>query len=169
MSGLLDKLKKELEIRNFSKKTVKAYVNSVGKFLEFSENKGLNEEVVKNYVQSSLRKRNPSSVSRDLFAIKFFFENILKQKLNIPNPKKNKTLPDILTIEELRRLIEATSNIKHRLIIKLLYGCGLRVSEIRTLKKDDVNFIEDLIKIKLGKPPQLPASFLQLRIPPPSN
>ena len=151
MFGLIEKLKKELEIRNFSRKTVKAYTNSVERFLKSSENDGLNEEVVKDYVRNSLEKRNPSSVSRDLFAIKFFFENILKQKLNLPNPKKNKTLPSILTIEEVKKLIDATTNIKHKLIIKLLYGCGLRVSEIRNLKKEDVHFIEDLIKIRLAK------------------
>ena len=48
-------------------------------------------------------------------------------------------------------MIEKSHNIKHKLIIKLLYGTGLRVSEIVNLKKEDVNFKEDLIKINLGK------------------
>ena len=48
-------------------------------------------------------------------------------------------------------MIEVTPNIKHRLIIKLLYGTGLRVSEIVGLKKQDLNFEEDLIKVILGK------------------
>lgn len=151
MQGLLLKLKRELEIRNSSKKTVKGYLHSVEKFLDYSESKGLNEESVKDYVQESLNAKNPSSVRRDLFAIKFFFENVLKQKLDLPNPKKNSTMPEILTIEEIRKLIESTSNIKHRLIIKLLYGGGLRVSEIVNLKKEDLNFEEGLIHIKLAK------------------
>ncbi len=151
MSGLLERLRQEIEIRNFSKKTLKAYLYSVEKFLEFSENLGLNEDSVKIYIQKNLDKKNPVSVRRDLFAIKFFFENILHQKLNVPNPKKNNPLPVILTIDEIRKLIESTNNIKHKLIIKLLYGCGLRVSEIVNLNKKDINFNENLIYIKLSK------------------
>lgn len=52
---------------------------------------------------------------------------------------------------DIKKLIEATDNIKHKLIIKLLYGCGLRVSEIVNLIKTDVNLEEGLIKIKLAK------------------
>ncbi len=151
MNGLRLKLERELEIRNFSRQTIKAYLYSVDKFIEFSKDKGLNEHVVKEYLQKSLKEKNPISVRRDLFAIKFFFEKVLKQKINLPNPKKNSSLPDILTIDEIRRLIENTSNIKHKLIIKLLYGCGLRVSEIVNLKKEDIKFEEGLIKILLSK------------------
>jgi len=151
MNGLLFKLKQELEIRNFSKKTVDGYIYSVERFLEYSKNMGLNENSVKNYVQKELKNKEPSSVRRDLFAIKFFFERVLNQKLNVPNPKKNQTLPEILTIEEIRKMIEVTQNIKHKLIIKLLYGCGLRVSEIVNLKKQDLNFEEGLIHLKLAK------------------
>ncbi len=56
-----------------------------------------------------------------------------------------------MTIEELRKLIKNTNNIKHKLIIKLLYGTGLRVNEIVSLKKEEVNFEELLIHIKLAK------------------
>jgi len=151
MEALLKKLKDELEIRNFSKQTVKGYTYSVDKFLKFSKNLGLNEEAIKKYVQINLGNKKPSSVRKDLFAIKFFFEVILKQKLNIPNPKKNSPLPEILTTEEIRKLIGNTKNTKHKIIIKLLYGAGLRVSEIVSLKKDNLNFEEALIHIKLAK------------------
>jgi len=150
---LLSKLKRELEIRNFSKQTIKDYVYSVKKFLDYIKikNKEINEDCVKDYIQQELKNKNPSSVRKDLFSIKFFFNNILKIRLNLPNPKKNHTLPEILTIKEIKDMINATSNIKHKLIIKLLYGCGLRVSEIVNLKKKDVNFKEELIHIRLGK------------------
>lgn len=151
MNNLLLKLKQELEIRNYSKQTVKGYLYSVQKFLEYSQGKGLNEGILKEYVQKNLKRKNPSSVRRDLFAIKFFFENVLNQKLETPNPKKNNPLPDILTIKEVKRMIEITNNIKHKLIIKLLYGCGFRVSEIVNLKKLDINFEEEIIHIKLAK------------------
>jgi site-specific recombinase XerD len=102
MKGLILKLKRELEIRNFSKQTVRGYLYSVEKIQEISQDRGLNENTVKNYTQKNLRTKNPSSVREDLFAIKFFFETVLKQTLDIPNPKKNSPLPDILTIDEIK-------------------------------------------------------------------
>ncbi len=150
-NGLLLKLEDELKIRNYSKKTIKSYLYSVSKFLEYSKLKGLNGKVVKDYTITHLERKNPSSVAKELFSIKFFFDNILKQRLILPTIKRNKTIPEILTTEEIKRLIDSTSNIKHKLIVKLLYGCGLRVSEIVSLKKEDLNFKEGLIHIKLAK------------------
>lgn len=149
--GLLVKLKNELRLRNYSKKTIKGYLFSVNKFLEYSQKKGVNEESFKDYILMKLNKQNPSTVAKDLFAIKFFFEKILKQNIEIPKPKRNKTIPNILTIEEIKKMFDSTENIKHKLILKLLYGTGLRVSEIVNLKKKDLDFKEELIKVNLGK------------------
>ena len=151
MNSLLEKLKRELEIINSSKKTVKSYLYYVSRFLNYSQGKGLNEEVVKDFIQQEIDKKDPSTVSAEISAIKFFFERVLNQELNLQHPKRNRKIPNILTIQEVGKLIENTSNVKHKLIIKLLYGCGLRVSEIINLRKEDVNFDEHLIKIRLAK------------------
>jgi len=151
MQGLLKKLDDELKIRNFSKKTVKSYLFSLKKFLEYSKNKGLNSYTVKKYIIEHLEIQNPSSVAKDSFAIKFFFENVLDEKLFIPTIKRNKSLPNILTTEEIRKMINITINLKHKLIIKLLYGTGLRVGEIVKLKKENLNFDEGLIYVKFTK------------------
>lgn len=147
----IESLKRELEIRNFSRKTIKSYVYFVQKFMEYSKNRELDENAVKNYIQYIIRRQNPSTVSVNLSAIEFFFENILHMKIHLKHPKRNKPIPEILTLEEVKRLITATENIKHKLIIKLLYGCGLRVSELVNLKKSDFNFKEELLHIKLSK------------------
>lgn len=151
MNGLLFKLEKELKIRNFSKKTIKGYLFSVEKFLIFAKDKGLNEETVKEYLIKKLEIQNPSSVAKDIFAIKFFFESVLKQKLILPKIKRNKEIPDILSVEEVKKMVEITKNPKHKLILKLLYGTGLRVSEVINLRKKDFNFEEELIKVRLAK------------------
>ncbi len=150
---LFGKLKRELEIRNFSTKTVKSYMNSVNHFLDFAinKNKEIDENSVKDYVQIKIKQKEPASVSHDIFAIQFFFDKVLGKKIYIPRPKLNKKLPEILTIEEIRKMINATSNIKHKLILKILYGCGLRVSEIVNLKKEEIDFNDGLIHIKLAK------------------
>jgi len=151
MENMLGKLRRELEIRNSSRQTVKGYLYSVEKFLDYSKDKELNENTLKDYVQKNLESKNPSSVRKDIFAIKFFFRNVLNQHIEIPNPKKNNPLPNILTLKEIKSMLDNTSNIKHKLIIKLLYGCGLRVSEIVNLKKEDINFEERLIIVKMAK------------------
>ena len=153
MNGLLLKLKQELEIRNFSRKTIKSYMFHVSSFLEYAQNekKGLNEEVVKNYVQKQLARKNPSSVALSLSTLRFFFENVLHQKIYIQNPKRNKPIPEVLTIDEVKKLISVIKNPKHNLIIKLIYGCGLRVGEVINLQKKDFLFNEDLIHVKMAK------------------
>lgn len=149
--ALLDKLKRELEIINSSGKTVKAYLYYIEKYLNYAKNQGLNEDSVKSFVQTEIAKKDPSTVSSEISAIKFFFDKILHQKLFLQHPKRNKKIPDILTIEEIRNLIDSIANIKHKLIIKLIYECGLRVSELINLKTEDINFNKNLIKVRLAK------------------
>ena len=151
LEGLINKLKRELEIINSSKKTVKAYLFYVGKFLNYAEGRGLNENIVKEFIQKEIAKKDPSTVSSEISAIKFFFRKVLGQKIEMSHPKRNHKIPNILTFEEVKRIIDETKNIKHRLIIKLLYGCGLRLSEVINLKKEDINFEEGLIHIELAK------------------
>lgn len=151
MHEFLSKLKREIEIRNFSKKTVKSYLHSVENFLKYCQNKPLGTNTLKDYIQIIIKKQSPSTVSTNLSAIKFFFNKVLNKKIELPHPKRNKSIPTVLTQEEIREIINNTTNIKHRLIIKTLYGCGLRVSELVNLKKENVNFNESLIHVKLSK------------------
>ncbi|MEK6792900.1 MAG: site-specific tyrosine recombinase/integron integrase [Nanoarchaeota archaeon] len=148
---LLDKLKQEIEIRNLSKKTLKSYLSALNQFLNNVKSNELNQQIVKDYIQEKISKKDPSSISHDIFAIQFFFDKVLNQKIYLPRPKRNKTIPEILTKEEVKAMINATNNIKHKLILKMLYGCGLRVSESVNLKKEDINFGEGLIHIRLTK------------------
>ncbi|MBM3233403.1 integrase [Candidatus Pacearchaeota archaeon] len=147
----LQKLQQEIEIRNFSHKTLKSYTNSLNKFLNYLKNKQFSEQEVKDYIQIQIKTQAPSTIAHEIFAIQFFFEKVLNIKINIPRPKRNKILPDILTKEEAGKLINAPLNVKHELILKVLYGCGLRVSEIVSLNKNDLNFEEGLIHIRMAK------------------
>ena len=148
---MLRRLGQEIEIRNFSGKTFKSYVNSVGKFLDYLKGREPLQEEVRNYVQIRIKTHNPSSVAHEIFAIQFFFDKVLDRKIYIPRPKRNRTLREVLTKEEAIKLVNSPLNIKHRLIMKLLYGCGLRVSEIVNLSKGDLNFNERLLHIRLTK------------------
>ena len=92
------------------------------------------------------------------FAIKFYL-NILKKDSpeidsilkNLPNVKREKKLPVILSKEEIEKMVLSTKNLNHRLIIQIGYSAGLRSSEIISLKWSDVDFKRNVIHIKGGK------------------
>ena len=69
MNPLLLKLQEELKLRNFSNKTIKSYMFETEKFLNFSQNKGLNENTVKQYFLEQLEKNNPTTVSHNISII----------------------------------------------------------------------------------------------------
>jgi len=87
-------------------------------------------------------------------SISFFFRHVLKKVYVIPTviyPRKSSTLPPVMSVEEVRRLIDGVSNIKHRTIIMLLYSTGMRLSEIAKLKIADIDSKNMRIKIVQGK------------------
>lgn len=149
--NFLRELEEHIKLKNYSKETAKLYLIHIKKYFEFLKDKYPDFQNAKNYILFKLRKNEPSSVHHSIFAIEYFFKNILNEKIYIPKPKRNKKIPEILTGEEIKKMIDVTSNIKHRLVLKILYGCGLRVSEVVNLKKQDLNFDENLIHIKLAK------------------
>jgi site-specific recombinase XerD len=154
LGGLLRKLEENLKLRNYSRETIKGYILYVQKYLDFTDSincERVNAETAKEFILLQLKKKEPASVGHMIFALKYFFREILKERLDIPNPKRNKKIPIILTKDEIKKMIDITSNIKHKLILKVLYGCGLRVNEVINLNKMDLNFNEKLVYIKLGK------------------
>ncbi|MBD3329835.1 tyrosine-type recombinase/integrase [Candidatus Dojkabacteria bacterium] len=96
-----------------------------------------------------------SAKTRNLYlnSIKFYYYNVIKisQKIDIKSAKRNKSLPVILNREEIIRLISSTRNNKHRLILSLAYGAGLRVSEVVNLKVKDVDINNLTLHIKKAK------------------
>ena len=88
-----------------------------------------------------------------LNTIIFFYREVLKisQNINLKFAKRSKKLPIVLSREEIKNIIEAIRNPKHKLIISLAYGAGLRISEVVNLKVKDVNLGELTIHLKNAK------------------
>ncbi|MGH2644291.1 MAG: tyrosine-type recombinase/integrase, partial [Chitinophagaceae bacterium] len=87
-------------------------------------------------------KLSENQMHSRLNALKFYFEQVLhKEKFffEIPRPKKPSFLPKVLSVEEVRALFKATANLKHRMMLKLCYGMGLRVSEVVRLKPEHID------------------------------
>lgn len=87
-------------------------------------------------------------------AVKLFFQTVQNRKLNIEQihrPKKPKTLPNVLSKEEIKAILEAHGNIKHRAMLSLIYACGLRRSELLNLKPADIDSKRGILLIKQAK------------------
>ena len=150
----IEKLQERIKLRGFSEQTKKSYCYHVKDFLLFLNKSrlNLNEEGVKSYLLSLNLSNN--SVRLKIMAIKFFFLEVLKSSINnfdIPNPKKHKILPKILSKEDIKEIINLNTNLKHRLIIKILYSSGLRLQELIDLKRNCIDFDRNLIFVKSGK------------------
>ena len=112
------------------------------------------EENIKQFLLNKQSKNySPQTINLYLNAIKFFYREVLKtpQTINLKFAKRSKKLPIVLSREEIKNIIGAIRNPKHRLIISLAYGAGLRVSEVIDLKAKDVDWEELTIHLKNAK------------------
>lgn len=152
----LEQTRQELRLRNYSFKTIKAYLGCLREYFDFKKFnlEKLDEEKIKRFLLNK-QDKNYSSQTVNLYlnAIKFFYREVLKipQKVNLKFAKRSKKLPIILSREEIKNIIDVIRNPKHKLIISLAYGAGLRISEVVNLKTKDVNLEELTIHLKNAK------------------
>lgn len=151
---MLQNLASELKLRGFSPRTVKAYLYYNSKFLEFIEKQPeeITQEDIKLYLADRIDKNSMTSVSLIKSALTFFYDDVLKRNIvNFRTPKLEKKLPTVLSKEEVKSLIAAASSIKSKLIIKMLYSSGLRLSECLNLKINDLELEETIGWVRKGK------------------
>lgn len=166
-----DSLTRELRMRSYSPKTIKSYVHYNAEILRFcaKDPREIGTEDVKNYLDYLARENSASTVSVAYNALRFYYKEIWKRSLflNISRPRQAKYLPVVLSKEEVRRMLAVLSNPKHNCILSLLYGCGLRVSELTHVKMRDIDFDRKLLRVFQGKGKKdrftlLPESLLEI-------
>lgn len=153
MRNYLEWTEVELRLKNYSSKTIKSYLLCLEKFFYFANNRQFDNQIVKEFLIS---KQNqgcaPQTCNLYLNAIMFFYRNILKRSgLKVPFSRRPKRLPIVLSRQEIQLLISSIPNQKHKLLIALAYGAGLRVSEIVRLRAQDIDFDRSVIYIRKGK------------------
>lgn len=154
---IMEKLAEEAKLRGLSPRTLKTYSYNCNQLLGWLEktSKKPDYNSVREYFLLLNEKGYDSSTIRLIRAsVEFLFKTIFEDRIclsMIPLPKKKKTLPKLLTKEEINFIIKNTENLKHKLVISLLYSSGLRVSELINLKRDDLIPEKNLIHIKQAK------------------
>lgn len=156
MAEELKKLETELKIRGFSPETLKAYTIHNSAFLVFikKEPSLVSEDDLKSYLAYLLsdKKLSSSSVALVRSALLFFYNQVLSKGFSgIKTPKIQRKNPSVLSRHEIKALIDACHNPKSKLLVKLMYASGLRVSECVNLRIEDLNLDEGVCTVRQGK------------------
>ena len=152
----LEKVKIELTLKGCSPRTIQAYTACLREYFTVMGDvwRQYDEARIKQYLfQKHEKGYAPLTVNLHLNAIKFYFRRVRKVpfRIDLHCSKKPRKLPVVLSRDEVRALIEVTKNQKHRALLALAYGAGLRVSEVVHLKMEDLNFPDMLIIVRQGK------------------
>lgn len=162
-----------LILKGLSQSTIKTYTGEFAQLLYILKAhsiESLSDEQLRSYFLYCHQKLKLSEnqIHSRMNAVKFYFEQVLHRPkifYNIPRPKKPLQLPKALSKKDIEKIINSIDNIKHRLIVKLCYGMGLRVSEVVKIKIEDVDSHNMQVRIENAKGKKdrytnLPASIL---------
>jgi site-specific recombinase XerD len=148
----------ELERRNYSKGTIRYYLRFVERFAQHfgKPPDKLGPENLRSYQAYLLRERKlcPGSVEQHVAALRFFFIRTLHRhefRQFLPYPKVRRKLPNILSQEEVTRLINASSSLFERTLLMVLYGTGMRRAELARLKIADIDSQRMILHVVDGK------------------
>jgi len=153
------RMTEQLKLMGYSENTIKTYQNEFAQFLMALKNNPVDNcdsQKVRSYMLYCYEqlKLSENTLHSRLNALKFYFEKVLHREkffVDIPRPKKHSILPKTIHQNDLKKMFDATTNLKHNTILKLCYGMGLRLSEIINLKITDIDSKNMQVFIERGK------------------
>ncbi len=156
LQELLQKIKNELKLRNYSPRTIESYLACLTEYFKYIKNIKREPEIakIKEYLlEKQNRKQSSQTINLHLQAIKYFYREVMRSVsiIDIKFAKTASKLPVVLSRNEIERMIDSIKNPKHRLLIAFSYGAGLRVSEAINLKFKDIDLEELTLHIKGAK------------------
>ncbi len=158
MGKLRDRMKADLSLKGYSPHTQRAYLRCAGEFARhfMRSPSDMGEEELRAFLLHLVEEQKVSPAVQGIYlsALKFLYRITLKRPEvveNIPYPKRPKTLPDVLSKEEVLTIFEAIDSLKYKAIIATAYGAGLRISEVCSLRITDIDSKRMLIHIHSGK------------------
>jgi len=158
MTPLREKMVRDMQLRRLSDNTQRIYTHAVFALARhyMKAPDRLTEEQVKAYILYLLNERKLawSTCDTNVAGLQFFYCITLgrnSMRLAIPSRKSEKRLPEILSAEEISRLVASTRNLKHRVLLATAYSAGLRASELVHLKITDIDSDRMMIRVEQGK------------------
>jgi integrase/recombinase XerD len=158
MTQLRQRMIEDLRLRNFSDQTIRSYIGAVAEFARYFHKSPdqLGSEHVRQYQLHLLNEKKLawSSIRLRLSALKFLYTRVLKQPWfdqEVAKPKERRKLPTVLSREEVRTLLDAIVNLKHRALLATMYATGLRCAEVQQLKVTDIDSQRMVVHVREGK------------------
>jgi integrase/recombinase XerD len=159
MTPLRQRMLDDLRRRNYSADTIRGYIRAVQQFAEYFHRspEQMGGEELRRYQLYLLHERKFAlgTVENNISALRFLYKKTLKRHDlafdDLPFPKQPRTLPTVLSQDEVTRLIEAATNRMHSMLLMLLYATGMRRSEASLLKVSDIDSQRMVIHIHRGK------------------
>ncbi|MEI7902878.1 MAG: site-specific integrase [bacterium] len=158
MSALREVVLLQMRLRGFAVKTVDAYIHALEQLWEFFKRplERLSCEEVQRFLDEiiTVRKLAWATVNVYFSAYRFLYEQVLKQPphtFSIPRRGRSGTRPGVLNREEVERLIDAPRSLKHRALLAMTYGSGLRVSEVVRVRIADIDRGRMMLRVVQGK------------------
>ena len=157
MTELRQKMIRDMHMRRFSERTQETYLRAVAHLAKHYRRSPdlISEDEVRDYLLHLLDVRKLSWSSCNVYtnAIRFFYRVTLgrPRALDLPPRRRAHNLPEILSASEVQRLFAAVSNLKHRVMLMVAYGGGLRLGEIIKLKVTDIDSQRMLIRVEQAK------------------
>ena len=158
MGDLRDRMVRDMDVRHFSGRTVEAYVAGVKGLAKYymQAPDQLSDDQVQRYLLYLREERQLSSSSCNQIrcALKFFYEVTVRRpqpSLTVPPMRQAQKLPEILSREEVERIVAATHTRRERVLLMATYGGGLRVSEVVALRPADLDAERGVIRVEQGK------------------
>ena len=155
----IQKFKNYLQSKRYSENTIRTYLDALRSFLVFHNKKLLihinNDDVIEYNNEYILKNKLSESYQNQIVnAIKLYFKTIQEKNLDIEKvhrPRRKKILPNVLSKEEIKSILEAHSNIKHKAMLSMIYSSGLRRSELLNLKTTDIDSKRNIVIIRQSK------------------
>ena len=155
----IQKFKLWLLSKRYSDRTITTYTEALKVFLSFYREKPIttitNDDVIRFNNEYILEHQLSSSYQNQMVnAIKLYFATIIESKIEmdkIHRPKREKVLPNVLSKEEVKLILNAHSNRKHKMMLSLIYACGLRCGELLALQPLHIDSKRNIIMIKNAK------------------
>jgi integrase/recombinase XerD len=155
----IEKFTQWLSSKRYSPSTIKTYSEALKSFLVFYREKAIqeisNDDVII-YTNDYILKNNLSASYQNQIvnAIKLYFKTVRETKVEIEKihrPKRAKLLPNVLSKEEIKLILNAHSNIKHKMMLSLIYSCGLRCGELLALQPKHIDSKRNIVLLKNAK------------------
>ncbi len=156
---VLDAFDRFLHSKRYSDRTVKVYRETLRVFFRFVQPTDLrevsNDDLIRFNNDYILKHGFSQSYQNQVVnAVKLFYGAMYQHRMELDlvhRPRREKTLPNVLSKEEVKAILEAPKNLKHRAMLALIYGCGLRRSELLNLRPISIQSSRNLLLIKQSK------------------